>query len=352
MSSDHPWFAVHDDVLYDPKLARVRRCTRLPRLVVLGAWTAVLALSNQSPVRGVLLIREDRPLSTRELFDEWDIDDDDAAALLNALVDQGMLHQEGEAWVVCNWDKRQPRLDKSTERVKRWRERQKTLSPLADETNETLYRETDETFRNGIEGEEELEREGEREGDEGGGGEADEYGLETRLAQIVQDGVHQDVGARPRSKPKFDPGSDDEAAITLWNRVLAFCGNSQSQAKAIFLVARDLEVELEWVKPIPTSEYEERVAMSDWWRPIKRALETRKWDAEITGKAMVAAAKAMYQRELAPSKPSALIGEMSKQKVTKPRASPSAPAGDGTGGAGGVEAIREKIRQKRGQNDG
>lgn len=352
MSSDHPWFAVHDDVLYDTKLARVRRSTRLPRLVILGAWTAVLALSNQSPVRGVLLIREDRPLTTQELFDEWEIERGDAAALLNALVDQGMLHQEGDAWVVCNWEKRQPRLDKSTERVQRWRARQKAQAQQKNETPEALHDETDETFRNGTEEEEEIERELEGEGEGGDGGADDEYALERRLAQIVRHGTSPDVGTRPRAR--YDP--DDELAVTLWNKVLKFCGNDQGQAKAVFLVAHELETQLEWVKPMPKSDYEERNAMTDWWRPIKRALEARKWDHDVTARAMVAAAKAMYQRDsYPPSKPSALIGEMSKQKVSKAsRASPSGVTGgnDSGGGVGGVDAIREKIRQKRGQQNG
>ncbi len=345
MSSEHPWFAVHDEILYDPKLARIKRATGLPRMIVLGAWATVLALSNQSPVRGVLLIREDRPLRDQELFDEWELPTNEAACLLNGMCDMGLLHQENGAWVVSSWEKRQPRMDKSTERVREWRAKQKAAATSKNpvtlhETNETFQVTLPETKSNGTE--KEREKEKEREG-EGGGAAADlefpsgddEYSLERRMDVIIRDGLDAHVGNRRL------PDGDDDAANQLWGDLLRLCQDDEAHAAAIIRASRGIADELDWVFPFPKSDYECRVAMTDWWRPVKKALAVRQWDQIATVKAMVAAANAMHHRNLSPGKPAALMGELSKQKA---RASPNGAAGQTNGHKSAVRsAVRERL---------
>ncbi|MBP8055126.1 MAG: phage replisome organizer N-terminal domain-containing protein [Chloroflexi bacterium] len=355
MSSEHPWFSVYDEILSDNKLARVRRATRQHRLMVIGAWTTLLALSNQSPVRGVLLIREDRPLTVQEIFEEWDVDTLEGQTLLDAFIDQGMLHHEGEAWVICNWEKRQPKQDKSTERVRQWRQKiaaaanaVKPEKPETDETFQGVTYETGatfrgghgETFRNDTEKEIEIEiKYKEREGESEGEG---LYSFERRLGRIVANGVSPGVGTR-RQLPYSD---DDEVANAIWEALLTLCDNDEMQARCVAIVTNELSERLEWLKPFPRRKQEFQDALSHWWRPIKKALKVRDWDTERTVIAMVEAAKSLHQRQYAPSRPAGLMGEMSKQAAG--RGSPALQPGSAQGKALGVDAIREKIKQRGG----
>ncbi len=348
MSSEHPWFAVHDEVLNDNKLARIRRASRQPRLVVIGAWTALLALSNQAPVRGVLLIREDRPLTTQEIFDEWDMDGGEGQVLLDAFVDQGLVAFDVDEWVICNWEKRQPRLDKSTERVRQHRARKAAAlggNHVTPETFQDVTGVTNETLRNGIEREEELERELRDRESEGGVGEGDDlYSFERTLDAIVSDGLKPEAGTRPR------PNSDDSALNAIWGCLLNLCDDNENHARLVAVVADDLAEKLEWLKPFPRGERDRQTALDDWWRPIHRALKARAWDNEATVTAMVAAAHSLHQRQMSPSKPAGLMGELSKQKTRSSRASPEPATAGGGQKARGTDALRERINQKRGTN--
>lgn len=349
MSSDHPWFAVHDEMPNDPKLARVRRTTRQPKMVVVGAWATLLALSNQSPVRGVLLIHEERPLTTQEIFDEWDMDGGEGQALLDAFIDQGLVYQEQGAWFIRNWEKRQPRQDNSTERVRRYRERQKASAAatgngkigVTNETGVTFQGVTGETLRNGIEEEEdqELEKEG-----EGGGESADDlYSFERELGAIVNDATRTDVGMQPS-----DP--DDAAMNAIWSRLLNLCDGDKDHAGGVTIVTHELVSQLEWAKPFPRNRREFEDALTNWWQPIKQALAAREWDKEATITAMVAAARSMQRRDMSPGCPRAVMQELSKHKQKgtsrESPAKPQARAGGGNGNPGGLEGIRERIRQK------
>jgi hypothetical protein len=54
--SGMPWFRFYSEALSDRKLDWIVQDSGLPRLTVLGAWTALLAMANDSPERGRLLV--------------------------------------------------------------------------------------------------------------------------------------------------------------------------------------------------------------------------------------------------------------------------------------------------------
>jgi hypothetical protein len=322
--------------------------------VVIGAWTALLALSNQSPVRGVLLIREDRPLTTQEIFDEWDMDSGEGQVLLDAFADQGLIAFDVDEWVICNWEKRQPRQDKSTERVRQYRARKAAASASAQkenhhETVETFHDVTDETLRNGTEREEELEKElREREGGgvRDGDGDDDLYEFEQRLDAIVEDGLNPDAGTGTGVRPRTD---DEMAVNAIWTCLLKLCDGDEHQAKQVAVTTDALAKELEWLKPFPVGERDRQTALTDWWRPIRHALKVRDWDNALTVREMVAAAHAMYQRQLSAGCPRSLTAELSKRRAKVRDAPEPVPKGGG-GKARGTDELREMIDKKRGAN--
>lgn len=119
-----PWFRFYSEMLADRKIAHLVRVTQQPKALVVGVWATILALANDSPIRGVLLLTEEIPLTLGDLARETGLDVDEMQAFITELERLSMLSYEDGAYCLINWDKRQFASDSSTDRVRRWRERQ------------------------------------------------------------------------------------------------------------------------------------------------------------------------------------------------------------------------------------
>ena len=144
-----PWFRFYSEALNDRKILRVCRETGMPKALVIGVWTTILALASDSPRRGLLLFTDDIPLTFEDLALETGMDDGPLDELLSTFNKFEMLGQVDGVYCVTNWDKRQFASDHSTARVQEWRERQKQNGDEKEEGNdtETLEGNEDETLQ-------------------------------------------------------------------------------------------------------------------------------------------------------------------------------------------------------------
>ena len=126
------WFRMYGEVLTDRKLARVTKTSGQPRVVVLGLWTTLLCLASDSPERGRLLLTEDHPYSAEDLADETGLDTGEIAGILNAFADLRMVAWDGDVLTICAWSERQYESDVSTERVRRFRAKQRNGSATTE----------------------------------------------------------------------------------------------------------------------------------------------------------------------------------------------------------------------------
>lgn len=123
--SSPPWFRLYSEVKSDMKIKRVVTMTNQPKAVVIGVWSVLLCLANDSPERGKLLISEDMPLTDVEIINETGLAPECGQAVLSAFIQVGMISKDEETFLVTNWDNRQFTSDTSNDRVRQYRERQK-----------------------------------------------------------------------------------------------------------------------------------------------------------------------------------------------------------------------------------
>jgi N-terminal phage replisome organiser (Phage_rep_org_N) len=125
MSNNTPWFRFYSEALSDRKIARVCSMTRQPKFAILGVWTAMLSMANDSPERGLLLIGEDLPLTLDEIFFEIGIDPEIGEIIITAFIQVGMVSRDGDTYSITHWDDRQFASDNSTDRVKKFRDKKR-----------------------------------------------------------------------------------------------------------------------------------------------------------------------------------------------------------------------------------
>jgi AraC-like DNA-binding protein len=135
-----PWFRFYSEALTDRKIDRICRSLEQPKVIIIGAWTTLLALANDSPVRGLLLLTEEIPYTVEDIADELGLSKDLTLDILEQFGRFSMIHQDDGFDVFCltNWSNRQFDSDNSTERVRRFRERQKALQDKNGNDDETL----------------------------------------------------------------------------------------------------------------------------------------------------------------------------------------------------------------------
>jgi hypothetical protein len=119
----NPWFRFYSDALRDRKLERVCMITKMPKALVIGVWTTLLALANDSPVQGALLLTENIPLTFDDLCLETGLDAETLTVLLDQFIALGILHLTDSVYHITNWSKRQFKSDTSSDRVRSHRER-------------------------------------------------------------------------------------------------------------------------------------------------------------------------------------------------------------------------------------
>ena len=119
------WFRMYSEVLGDRKMDRAASLSGLSHMEVLGAWTGLLCLASDSPVRGFLLLTESMPLTQPEIAEYVGTDTETMDAALAAFERLGMLSLDANGvYAICQWAGRQYESDTSTERVRKFRERQ------------------------------------------------------------------------------------------------------------------------------------------------------------------------------------------------------------------------------------
>lgn len=158
----YPWFRVYSqDVLTDRKLLRVCRVCGVTKAVVRGTWLTLMAMANDSPERGTLLIAEDLPVTEQEICDDLGLDWETFDAVMSEFVALKMIAR-GPAITLVNFGKRNPVSDSSAERVRRYRERQRnTRMNEGCNVTETLLKQPRSALEKEAEQETRVEREGE-----------------------------------------------------------------------------------------------------------------------------------------------------------------------------------------------
>lgn len=122
---NYPWFRLYSaDLLSDRKLLRISRVCNLPMATVRGVWLTLLAMANDSPERGCLLISTDIPVTEEEIRCDLGLDPATFEALLSEMETLNMI-QRGDCIVVTKFLERNPSSDSSTERVRRYRARKR-----------------------------------------------------------------------------------------------------------------------------------------------------------------------------------------------------------------------------------
>lgn len=112
------WFRFYDDAINDPKILKLS--DELYR-----AWVGILCVASKYD--GVLPPNEDVALMLR-------VKPQKAAEYITRLVRAGLLDEIETGFAPHNWDKRQYKSDVSTERVKRFRNAGRNVSPTVSET--------------------------------------------------------------------------------------------------------------------------------------------------------------------------------------------------------------------------
>lgn len=120
-----PWFRMYSEVLSDRKLAAIAMQCSQPRAIIIGAWTTVLCLANDSPDRGALMLTENHPVGVPAIAAELGLSADATAAIVAAFVEFGLLLDADGRLAVRAWHDRQFSSDSSSERVATYRNRKR-----------------------------------------------------------------------------------------------------------------------------------------------------------------------------------------------------------------------------------
>ena len=161
MANKMPWFRFYSEVLNDRKIQRACRMAQQPKAVLVGVWTTLLCLANDSPERGKLMFAEDMWLTEDEIQAETGLDPVTFGKIIKVFQQLDML-SIGAGFEVTHWEDRQFDSDNSTARVRRYRARKRKEKAKNDAAKEpepaTKRGETfQERFRNVIDTEEEKD---------------------------------------------------------------------------------------------------------------------------------------------------------------------------------------------------
>lgn len=104
-----PWFRFYSETLTDRKIDYICRATNQPKALIVGVWATILALANDSPIRGALLLTEQIPLTVQDLALHTGLDAGTMEKLLNEFQRLDMIHLNDCTYHVSNWDKYHPR---------------------------------------------------------------------------------------------------------------------------------------------------------------------------------------------------------------------------------------------------
>jgi hypothetical protein len=129
------WFRFYGDALRDAKLRRAARLTGQTFAQVLGVWAVILCYASDSPVRGVLWLAPDVPVTDDDIAEAAGCN---VSETLQLFRECAMLELTATgAYAVSKWADRQYVSDNSSERVREYRERQKSAPKAAHTPAET-----------------------------------------------------------------------------------------------------------------------------------------------------------------------------------------------------------------------
>ncbi len=127
-----PWFRLYSELLSDRKLAYVASACGLPKVFVLGFWTGLLCLANDSPERGAILLAPGMPMDAVAIGGAVGIDGTTAGIILDSLMEVGMVSQSDGCFGISKWHDRQFVSDDVTPRVQKCRDgkRSSNVTPI------------------------------------------------------------------------------------------------------------------------------------------------------------------------------------------------------------------------------
>lgn len=162
MSRNLPWFRMYSELLSDRKIKRVQRAVpKASKMEIVGFWTALLCLANDSNERGQLLIGS-TPVTIEDLEDETDLSPEKIESLLSAFEQNEMIEHE-RIITLSNWKERQPNSDSNAEKQKRYRDRKKDQKQEKKQSKVTPNGNKNGALRNGYSLDKEKEEDKERE---------------------------------------------------------------------------------------------------------------------------------------------------------------------------------------------
>lgn len=114
---------------------------------MVGVWTELLCLANESHERGRLYLAPDLPYDAADIAGELGMEEETLSELLSYFLKLGMISYDDGVYSITNWDSRQFASDDSTERVRRHRERKRQEKERGGEQSErNVTCNGDETF--------------------------------------------------------------------------------------------------------------------------------------------------------------------------------------------------------------
>lgn len=125
MSSKTPWLKLHSDILFDRKIRRVVKDTGERKATVIGFWSSLLVMANDSPVRGALYESEGVPLDAEGIAFDMDDEIKPVEAMLKAFSARGMISTTNNVIHITNWGKRQSKTDAQRKAEQRARDKKK-----------------------------------------------------------------------------------------------------------------------------------------------------------------------------------------------------------------------------------
>jgi len=142
-----PWFRFYSEALRDTKLDMICEETGFPMTTVIGAFTILLCLANDSPKRGALYVTFQKRFSNADVTRRFRMSAEETDILLKAFVEYEIIEIKDKAYTIKNWNKRQFESDNSTARVKKHRTKvTETLQECysnAPDTDTESYTETE-----------------------------------------------------------------------------------------------------------------------------------------------------------------------------------------------------------------
>lgn len=124
--STFPWFRFYTEAAHDIKIESIAEETGIEYLVIFGAWTTLLCLASESPIRGSLYVTDTKRYSNVTVTNKLHCTKELSDQLIKFFINYGMLDiDENGAYRIINFLKRNPPSDNSSPRVQKHREKEK-----------------------------------------------------------------------------------------------------------------------------------------------------------------------------------------------------------------------------------